>query len=262
MTAIEPWLGHVIPFVLVAFRIGGLFVAAPLISSQSVAPRFRALLAIMLAAVVYPTLSSSVQTAPEVTLVELVGLIISELIIGVSIGTIAAIPLAGLQLGGYMMGHQMGLALARSFNPETNSETGAVGQLLYFLGVYVFIGIGGLDAMLIGTLNSFEHIPIGAVGLTEAPLDLFLGVLHSSYELAIRLSAPVLGVILMILIAMGVLMKTMPQINILSVGFAIKILVGLFIFSATLIAMEEAIGDEITSVLNALLQWTATPHSP
>lgn len=260
MQAIEPWLGHVIPFALVIFRIAGLFVVAPLISSRSVPAKVRTVMAVMIAAVIYPTLSSQIQTPPDVTLVEFAGIAVSELLIGVTIGTVAAIPLAGLSLGGYLMGHQMGLALARSFNPETNSETGAVGQLLYFLGVYVFIGVGGLEAMVIGTLNTFETIPVGGITMIDAPLDLFVDVLHSSYELAVRLSAPVLGVIVMILIAMGVLMKTMPQINILSVGFAIKILVGLFIFSTTLIAVEEAVGDEISSVLNSILDWTNTPR--
>lgn len=260
MAAIEPWLGHVIPFALVVFRIAGLFVVAPMFASQSVPTRVRALLAVMLGAVIYPTLSSEIQTPPDVTIAEFAGIAMGELLIGVSIGTIAAIPLAGLSLGGYLMGHQMGLALARSFNPETNSETGAVEQLLYFLGIYIFIAVGGLEAMIIGTLNTFETVPIGGIAMAQAPLDLFVGVLHASYELAIRLSAPVLGVIVMILIAMGVLMKTMPQINILSVGFAIKILIGLFVFGGTLIALEEAIGDEITRVLDTILLWTSTPR--
>lgn len=260
MDAIEPWLGHVVPFALVVFRIGGLFVVAPMISSRSVPARIRALMAVMFGAAIYPMLSSEMQTPPDATFAEFIGIAMGELLIGVTIGTIAALPLAGLSMGGYMIGHQMGLTLARSFNPETNTETGAVEQLMYFLGIYIFIGIGGLEAMVIGVLNTFERIPVGGLVMTDAPLELFLSVLHASFELAIRLSAPVLGVIVMILIAMGVLMKTMPQINILSVGFAIKIMVGLLIFSGTLIALEETIGDEMTRVLGEVLKWAAVPR--
>jgi flagellar biosynthesis protein FliR len=255
MIAIQPWLDHVVPFLLVTFRLAGLFVAAPLISGTAVPRRIRALIAVMLAAAVYPAVTPP--TGIDLGIVNLVSLAVSELLVGASIGAIASIPLAGLTLGGYLMGHQMGLAIARSFNPETNAEDGTLGQLIYFLGIYVFIAIGGLDAMLIGVLNTFQHMPIGAVMLSDAPLDIVLDVLSSSYELAVRLSAPVLGVVLMVLVAMGFLMKTMPQINILSVGFAIKILVGLTILTATLYAIEEVISDEFNGVIEHILSWTS-----
>jgi flagellar biosynthetic protein FliR len=254
MIVIQPWLEHVVPFVLVTFRLAGLLVAAPLISGTAVPKRIRALFAVMLAAAVYPAMP----TPPtiDLDLPTLAALGATELLVGVSIGVIAAIPLAGLTLGGYLMGHQMGLAIAQSFNPETNSDDTTVGQLVYFIGVYAFIAIGGLDAMLIGVLNTFDRLPIGAVALTDAPLSIVIDVLTSSYELAIRLSAPVLGVVLMVLVAMGFLMKTMPQINILSVGFAIKIVVGLTILAATLYAIDEVVVDELSGIIDHVLRWS------
>jgi flagellar biosynthetic protein FliR len=257
MTDPQPLLQLAAPFALVALRLAGMFLGAPLISTQAVSPRIRALLAVMLAAAVFPALPDALHHAPDVDLVGLAGLAVAELLLGVSIGVLAAIPLTGLMLGGHMMGHQMGLAIAQSFNPETNSDSSAVGQLLYFLGVYTFLALGGLDALLVGVLSTFEHVPVGSMALTDAPLDLFLGVLSSSWELAVRVAAPVLGVILMVLIAMGVIMKTMPQINILSIGFAVKILVGLGTLTFTLIAVEEAVGDELLDTLDAILLWTA-----
>lgn len=259
MTDVQPLLQLAAPFALVAFRLAGMLIGAPLVSAQAVPLRFRALLAVMLAAAVFPALPGALHGAPAVDLAGLAGLAATELLLGVSIGVLASLPLTGLMLGGHMMGHQMGLAIAESFNPETNSDSSAVGQLLYFLGVYTFLALGGLDALLVGVLNTFHTLPIGAMAITDAPLDLFLGVLSSSWELAVRVAAPVLGVILMVLIAMGVIMKTMPQINILSIGFAVKILVGLGTLTLTLIAVEEAVGDELHDVLDAILLWTGTP---
>lgn len=258
MYAVEPLLQHVVPFVLVTFRMVGLFLGAPLLSSRTIPVRFRVLLSIMLGVAIYPMLPSALQIAPDVDLPGLAAMMVSETLLGLSIGVIAAIPLSGLSLAGHLIGHQMGLALAQSYDPETNAETDAIGQLLYFLGAYVFMAVGGLDALFVGVLNTFQRLPIGALNITDAPLDIILGVLSSSFELAVRVSTPVLAIILMILIALGFLMKTMPQINILSVGFAIKILVGIMILAATLVAVEEVFSDEILGVLDHILLWTRT----
>src|SRR5215475_4870832 len=118
MSSLTPILSHVVPFVLVVCRLAGLFLFSPILANQYVPARFRALLSVMLAAAVYPGLPARIQTAPDVSLVMLLPLILSETLIGVVMGFIAGIPVMVLDLGGFLMGHQMGMSLARVYNPE------------------------------------------------------------------------------------------------------------------------------------------------
>jgi flagellar biosynthesis protein FliR len=253
--SIEPLLEHVAPFALVVSRIAGLMVLTPLLANRLLPRRFRALIAIMFAAAVYPGLAGQWHLAPDADLVTLLPLLASELLIGVSIGFLAGLPIVGLDAAAYLMCHQMGLGLARVYNPEVGEDTDIMGQLLMYIGLAIFVSIGGLESMFLALMSTFEQVPVGAFAADRLPMDVILGVLSSAFELAIRVSAPVLCIVLLLMIAMGFVMKTMPQINILSVGFALKIIFGLGILILALIAIQSAATDEIIRVTNLIVQW-------
>lgn len=260
-----PWLaGQIVPMMLVATRVLGLFMTAPLLASRTIPLRARALTGLMFALAVYPLVLDS-QTRPPAPIHDLpsLGLVLAtETLLGASIGLIAGIPLLSLQLGGHLMGHQMGLALARSFNPELETETGVVGQLMFFMGAMVFLVLDGFEHLHLTLLESFRAIPPGAAASPLVPLETVVSVVSSGFELALRVSMPVVGTILLVLIAMGALMKTMPQINILSVGFAIKILAGLATLLAALAAIEGVVAEEFAAVFDRVAQWVLHLSAP
>lgn len=246
-----------IPFMLVLTRITGIFVFTPILSSLSIPTRFKAMLSFALAAAVFPMAEQA--TLPAQALLDLptLGLIMfSELLIGVSIGLIASMPIIAVQMAGFIMGYQMGLGLGQTFNPEMEGADGVLDQLLFTMGIAVYVAAGGLDLILIALLGTFENVPTGGFSARDVPLDLVVGLINSGIELAMRLAAPVIGVIALALISMGFVMKTMPQINILSVGFAAKIVAGLSILTASLAAIDAVIHEETLLSLDQLITWT------
>jgi len=253
---VEPLLHHVVPFMLVLTRIGGAFMFAPILGSGMVPMRAKALLSVALAAAVYPATSAFIQSPPVVSVWSLPPVIATEALIGFVIGMIATLPLVALEMAGHMMGYQMGLALARTFNPELGSQTEILGQILFFLGVGLFMGLGGVEVMFASVVRSFETVPLGGFAPGMTPLGLAVGVLSSGFELALRIAVPVLCVVLLVLAAMGFIMKTMPQINVLSVGFAIKIICGLFVTMIGVHVIADVAGDEIRHVLELIAGWT------
>lgn len=255
MISIEPILEHVIPFTLVLFRLAGVFVFAPLLSSFSLPFQAKALIAAALAAAVYPVLPPQWHIPPEPHLFDVLPLVLAETMIGVCIGLIASIPLMVMQMAGVLAGYQMGLGLARSYNPELDMEMDVVGQLLFYMGTGVFLAIGGIDAVFHAVVRSFEFMPAGGFSPEDTPLALYVSVVQAGTELAMRVAAPIVGATLLMMIAMGFIMKTMPQVNILSVGFPAKILVGLFTFVAGLAAIHHVLTEETLDVLRQLMQW-------
>ena len=254
MELITPMLVHVLPLLLVVARLTGLFLFTPLLRSATIPRVFKALLAFMLAIALYPSIPP-IDPMATIDIVQMVPLLFAELLIGISIGLIAAMPLYAMQMGGFIMGYQVGLSLAESFNPELDSNGSVIGLLLFYMSVFVFIGLGGFELLFLTLADSFHTAPIGMFTAGDVPLDMFIEVINSGFELAIRVASPVIAAVSMSQVAMGLVMKTMPQVNIMSIGFAIQILTGLILLMLMLNVMGEVAGQEIDRVMDGLALW-------
>ncbi|MEM9063912.1 MAG: flagellar biosynthetic protein FliR [Planctomycetota bacterium] len=246
------------PFFLVVVRLSGIFIVSPLLGSSSILPRSKALLAVGMAAAIYPSLPEHTRFPLDVSLFGLLPLIVLELLIGYVIGTVAALPALGAQMGGQVIGYEMGLSLAQSFNPELETNADVIGQLFFFAGTTLFVISGGVDAMYSVLVATFEMVPPGGFVTGMAPLELYLGSLNAAMELALRISAPVVAIALLSLLAMGFIMKSMPAMNILAVGFAIKILAGFAILipaAGLLLSLAFELQEDAVMELR---RWAAT----
>lgn len=243
------------PWLLVFNRVLGLFLFTPLLTSSAVPMRFRVLLGASFAVAIYGFLPDSAREMPEATLWGHVMMMFGEIMIGACIGFIAGLPLVAIEMAGHLIGHQMALSLAQSYNPELDANLNAIGSMLFYMGISTFVLIGGAESVLTTIADSFSTLPIGGFDAALTPVDLVLGVLTAGTEIAIRVAAPVIAIIMAILVALGFVMKTMPQINVMSVGFAIKIMGGICILMFSLFAVNEAVSGHIVEALNAASGW-------
>jgi len=250
---------HLVAFSLVALRVMGLFLTVPLVGGAMVPRRMKILFAVALAAAVYPALIGSVGVsgiAPEsVGLFALAPMAFFELAIGASMGFLAGMPLHAANFAGFVMGHQMGLTLARTYDPASEVETDLLSQLLFIIAAGAFLAVGGLESLFLTVAGSFERVPAGGFRPDLTPLEMATGLMGSGLELAIRVSAPVVGIIALVMVAMGVLNKTLPQINAMTVGFMLKIVLGMGMMAVGLGAMSEALVDDVTGTLAGVLEW-------
>ncbi|MFG0314968.1 MAG: flagellar biosynthetic protein FliR, partial [Phycisphaerales bacterium] len=255
----EPLADHAITWLLVVFRLTGLFVFTPVLSGQTAPRGARALMAVAFGAAVYPALPGTVPVPPRLDLISLGPLIGGELFIGVAIGALASIPVYCMQLAGMLMGYQMGLAMARSYDPTLEADSDVISRLMFYVAMCVFVALGGLESVFLALLASFESVPIGGMSAWESPVAIGTQLLTAGFVVAIRVAAPVLCIIFLQMISMGFVMKTMPQINILSVGFAIKIMIGLGVIALALKAVDSVAGVEIEQALGHIEQWVTSP---
>lgn len=243
------------PWLLVFNRVLGVFLFTPLLSSSSVPMRFRALLASAFAVAVYPVVPAEFRVMPDATLAQHATMMFGEILIGACIGFIAGLPMIAMEMAGHLMGHQMALSLAQSYNPELDANLNSIGSLLFFMGISAFVMMGGPETVLMILADTFRTLPMGGFGGGNTPIDLVLGVLTSGTEIAIRVSAPAIGMILCCMVAMGFVMKSMPQVNVLSVGFAIYIVGGLSVLTLALFAINDTLGGYMTQTLRDLWDW-------
>lgn len=257
MSQYQAILNHIPPAMLVIFRIGGLMIYGPVFGAPVIPARVKVFLALLVGLAAYPLLSAGCLAgpAPALDLWSLAPLVAMELLIGLLVGYAASIPLVAVQTGGLLMGQQMGLGFARFYNPGIDDEADIVGQMLFFMALAGFLLIGGHEAMMAAILRSFQYIPLGGFAVDADILSLLAGMLLAAFELALRVAAPVLALVFLESLAMGYMAKTVPQLNILSLGFPIRILAGFAMIMLALVVMNDVVMDGIDAVLNEIFLW-------
>jgi len=261
MADYQTFLNHIPPALLVIFRIGGLTIYGPVFASTVIPVRVRIFLAFIIGLACYPLLSARCfeGVALKLDLWSLAPSITMELMIGLIIGYLSSLPLLAMQTGGLIMGQQMGLGFAQLYNPTIDDEADIVGQLLFFMALAGFVLMGGHESMLLAVLHSFDHVGLGRFALDMDVLNLITGMLVSSLELALRVAAPLLALVFLETVALGFLAKTVPQLNILSLGFPIRILVGLGVAALGLFVINDVAMDSLLETLNAIERWVQAP---
>lgn len=251
--SLEPLLPHLPAFLMVFFRLGGIFFMAPLYASSVIPMKVRVLLALVLTFCVYPVIPA--QTPLTLSMATLALAIGTELLIGLVIGFGASLPLIAMQVAGVLMGHQLGLGLARVMNPDFNEQTEVLSQLLYMVALVVFLLLDGHHALLATLVQSFDHIPLGGYLPDGGMLAMVVGLLTAMFELAIRVAAPLLCIIFLETVSLGFIARTVPQLNILSLGFPLRILMGFVVLIVGIVMQFDALSDEVSHALSDLMQY-------
>ncbi len=247
MGSLEQLSQHLLPAVLVISRIGGLCLHGPVLSSPAIPMQIKAFLVIALGLSCYPAIAAGTTFPPDGGLLLATAFIAGELLMGAVIGFLAGAPIMAMQFGGVFMGQQMGLGFARFYNPAIDEESDAVEQILFFLALAVFISIGGLEAMFGALLSSFATVPPGSVFALLMPGDggslpeLAIGTLSIALELGLRVSAPLFAIVFLETVAMGFLSRSVPQLNVMSVGFPVRLAIGCLAILGGLVSIHEAL---------------------
>ncbi|MHC4427550.1 MAG: flagellar biosynthetic protein FliR [Planctomycetota bacterium] len=261
MSELSSILDHVPAATLVIFRIGGLMIYGPIFGAPVIPVRIKVLLTFVLGLACYPVLHErfAVGEGLELNLFMLAPLMMVELMIGLMIGFVASLPLVAVQVGGLVMGQQMGLGFARFFNPAMEDDADVLGQVLFFMALTGFLMIGGHEAMILAVLHSFEHIAVGGFDPGASLVAMITAVLGAAFELALRVAAPLLCLIFLQTVAMGFVTKTVPQLNILSLGFPVRILAGVLIVTLGLTIINDLVMGAIDDALNLIFVYVEHP---
>jgi flagellar biosynthetic protein FliR len=226
-------------FALVAARVAGLLMFQPLLGALSVPMHLRLMLVLALAALLTPVVALP-PDAPA-TPVELLGALGVELLLGILIGLASALLFIGLQLGGLLVAQETGIAFAQIVDPTFEEQETIVGVFYLQFAAVVYLIVGGHRALVSACLDTFESVPLLAYFPgTAAGGDLLCGALLLSAEVALRVAAPTLLVLFLANVALAFVSRTMPQLNILAVGFPLKGLLALLLMAVSLPTATDA----------------------
>ena len=213
-------------FLLALLRTGGFMAAAPAINHKAVPIRLRLGLSIVIALALVPQVTAQLGVAP-LHLSGLLTIAFREILTGVIIGFGFSLLFTGLQAAGELIGLQVGFALANIYDYATERQVGVLGQLELVLGLLLFFAIDGHHLMLRAFFDSYSVVGISGLHLNAEGVDLILRLSGIIFVIAIKAAAPVMVAIFLTEIALGILARTVPQMNVFIVGFPIKITAGI-----------------------------------
>lgn len=226
-------------FALVIARLGGLLFFQPILAALSVPVQVRAVLVLALAAMMAP-LAPVLGPLPS-TPVELALGLARELVIGAALGAVSAAAFIGLQTGGMLLAQETGLSYGQVLDPASGEESSVLSMFYMQLGVATFLLVGGHRTVVRACLETFQTIPLGNDGGRSIfAADLAIDALRAGSTLALQVAMPTLVTLFLLNTAMGFAARTLPQLNLLSIGFSIKTLIGFALMAASLPAAVQA----------------------
>ena len=243
---------------MVMFRLSGIFILAPIFGSTTIPRIIKVMLVLTLTFCVYPMLlnpehASAAMLTPlidrDINLWSLLPMVFLELIVGLIIGYCASLPMIGMQLGGDVIDKQIGLGFADLVSPETGEQSGVIANSLFMLALVIFAILGGHRVLLMVLVGSFDTVPIGGFADFAGLVHLVEGMLTVVFQMAFRIAAPLLCLIFLQTVALGFIARTVPQLNIMSVGFTIRILNGTTLMIAFIGIAAWVYVDELALLL-------------
>jgi flagellar biosynthetic protein FliR len=229
--------GSMLVYMLVFARVGAMVMLLPNIGENGIPARVRLVLALAISFVLAPTVMNQYpQDAPASTMALSI-LIAKETTIGILVGTMARIITSALNVAGYLIATQTGLAYAQTLDPTQGEQGAVLGNFLSILGVLMLF-LTNLHHLAIGAIaGSYRMMPPGAALPFADMAQLTISLVSGSFALGFQLAAPFLVFGFAVYAGLGILARLMPQLQIFFVAVPINIVCGFLILLAMLGAM-------------------------
>src|SRR4051812_15093428 len=153
-----------VPFLLVLFRVLGLFAFVPFFSNLSIPANVKVLLGLAITFCVWNVVPHAVGGSSKVpdTLISLIVAIIGEMSIGLLIGMLVGGVFAGLQMGAHMVSQQMGLSMATIYDPSFEDQSTVIEQAAFWIALVAFLSLGGHRELINAVVYSYKVVPLGS----------------------------------------------------------------------------------------------------
>ena len=220
-------------YLLIACRVTTILMIVPIFGGRSVPAPVKIGLSLLISLILLP-LALGRAAAPSEEMPVYLTLVARELLIGALIGFAVLLVFTALQAAGHIVGLQMGFSLANVVNPLTADHASLIDQFYALLAALVFFAMNGHHALIIAIQQSFDLAPVGSAGLGLPPAPVMLAWGRDVFSIAARISLPTVAALLLADVAMAVIARSVPQLNVFVVGMPAKVAVAFIMLIVTI----------------------------
>jgi len=240
-------------FVMVLTRVSAFFLVVPVFSWRSIPIRVKGAMVILIS-IFFAMIAPSAVQSPNISLMEVILLIVNEAAYGLAMGLIAIIVFSAVKLGGRIIERQMGLAMAQIMDPLTGERAQPVGALLEMIFIILFLSANGHHLLLLIVSKSYEVFPAGS---TPTIPILTGGVIRAGSAMltsGLKLAAPMLAAFLLLMVVLAVLARVVPEMNILFISLPLRVGLGLLMLVVFLPFINDFVA-EFANLMGSLLPY-------
>jgi flagellar biosynthesis protein FliR len=219
-------------FTIVLFRTASVLFFSPVFNQTGLPLMVKIGLALVIAFVIFPTVNNSQQMLPD-SVLPFVFLIVKEIAIGFVIGYGATLAFGAFVMAGELISSEMGLQMAEMVDPLFGGNINPIAQLLQLLGLILFLALDGHHWIINALILSYKTVPIPEFLVPGMTMGKIMQLFQGLFISAIKIAAPVMIILFLVVVVTGLIGKSMPEINIFLVVFPMKIIVGFIILGIT-----------------------------
>jgi flagellar biosynthetic protein FliR len=241
-------------------RIGGFVLTAPIASERTVPAPVKIALTLGLAFILAPL----APVPAGLSVFSGAGLLaaVQEVLIGIAIGMVVQLAFEALTFAGQSVSTTMGLGFATLVDPQHGADTPVLGQLFMIFGTLTYLALNGHLALIGALANSFQTLPIGGMNIDGDFLLAVAGWGVRVFETGLLVALPAVVALIIVNLALGVVTRAAPQLNLFGIGFTITLLCGFFVLLAGLDGLMVGISGLIDGALGAVADLVGAPAAP
>ena len=226
---------HFLSFLLTFLRLSIVLFMLPVYAVEGLPAQWKAAFCIVITLAIWPHVALSPHTMPAHP-IEIALIVAGEIILGLILALGLRVFFSGIQAGGELIAMQMGFSMLQFADPTSNAQTGIIAHMLFIVSTLIFLSFDGHIYLLRAFVQTFSHIPPGGLFIGQSIFDQIFSLANMLFTLALKVIAPVLAAIFLVELGLGLMSKMSPQMQIMELGFPVKIAVGFF-FLNTIFAM-------------------------
>ena len=238
-------------FLLVMIRASGIFIFSPFFSSQNIPNTMKIGLTFSISLLI----TSILPFVPTLSNETLVLIIFKELMVGVIIGFISYSFFSAFYVMGQIIDMNIGFGMVNVVDPQNKVQVPLMGNFYYILAFLMLLSTDGHHTIISALVDSYNFIPIGSFKYTEITMNLLVDTLAKSFELGFKLSFPIVATIFLTDIVLGIMSKTIPQMNVFVVGMPLKAILGLLIVFISMPIFYGAINGIFDFIINDIYKF-------
>jgi len=241
--------GNVVGFVLLFFRFAALFIAVPIFSHQNIPRTHKTSMAFFFTVVFYPSMPpvDIMINVPTIILA-----ILSEFMLGLAVGMVLLLAYNIITFAGGIISFMMGFSMASAIDPQSGISMPIISQFLSLMALMVLFSLNLHHWMLLFIDESLRSIPLGGFVMQEQLFNYIIHATSNMFLVGFMIAFPIVALSWLADVIFGMLMKTMPQFNLLVIGFPIKIMVAFAVLIATFTSTMLILKIQMLEAFNAL----------
>lgn len=228
-------------------RVSGFFVTVPFFGYRAIPTSIKIPIALTLAFAVGPLVTGIGPVRPE-SLWQIGGWAVSELVVGSIIGFGFSALFIAVRMAGDLVGLQMGFAIVNVIDPNSTEQVSLIGEFKFIVATLILLVIDGHHLMIAALVDSYRLIPIGTAHFGDNAYNQIVRLTATVFVTAVKIGAPIMITLLLTDVALGIVARTVPQMNIFIVGFPLKIGIGFLILGLSLPVLAQLFERALTEI--------------